>query len=323
MSPMLLILGIALGLFFSAVFSGSETGLYSLSKPRVDLEADEGLRGAGLVRRFVNSRSALLITILIGNNVALELMTLSAEDLLSGRGLSGLQRDLVLSLALTPIVFLFGELLPKDLFRRRPHILMRWAAPILGVCRVAFWPLGVLLLMLSRGLERLFGLKPAELAERPRRHEVLSMLAEGRAVGALEPHAEELAQNALKLRSLPVTRAMIAWNSVLCLDAEGAESQLREAVAASSFTRLPVVRGREVLGYVHQLAVLESGGARPVLEFQEAILFLDPELSVDRALSRLRHAGRRMAVVGTAGAPLGLVTLKDLLEEISGDLGGW
>ena len=323
MSPLLLILGVVIGLVFSGIFSGSETGLYSVSKPRVHLEADEGLRGAKHVRKFADSRAALLVTILIGNNVALELMTLSAEDLLHQRGFSPLQRDLVLSFVLTPMVFLMGELLPKDLFRRRPHVLLRWTAPILAVCRVVFWPLGVLLLLLSRGLELLFGLQPAELAEHPRRHEVLSVLAEGRAAGALEPHAEELAHNALKLRSLPVTRAMIPWSQVLCLDAEAGEEALAAAVQSSNYTRLPLVRGREVLGYVHQLSALEARGSKEILECAESLLFLDPTLSVDRALSRLRHAGRRMAVVGTAENPQGLVTLKDLLEEISGDLGGW
>jgi CBS domain containing-hemolysin-like protein len=224
---------------------------------------------------------------------------------------------------LSPTVFLFGELLPKDLFRRRPHILMRWSAPVLAACRVLFWPLAVVLGLFSRALEQFAGLRPAELAERPRRDEVLSVLAEGRAVGALEPHAEELAHNALKLRSLPVTRAMIPWNEVYALDADLPNEDLGQRVRASAFTRLPVVRRGQVEGYVHQLAVLADGGSRPILEHSEAILCIAPELSVDRALSRLRHAGRRMAVVGQPEAPLGLVTLKDLLEEISGDLGGW
>lgn len=323
MSPLLFLLVIALALFLSGVFSGSESGLYSVSKPRVQLEADEGLRGGRVLRRCLEARSALLVTILIGNNVALEVMTLAAEGWLDLAEASSLQRDLTLSLVLTPGVFLFGELLPKDLFRRRPHVLMRSAAPLLAAARWVFWPLGVLLLALSRSLERLAGLEPERLSQRPRRAEVLSVLAEGRAVGALEPHAEELARNALGLRALSVTRAMLPWETVATLDADEDDEALRRAVAASCFTRLPVTRGGRVEGYVHQLEVLAAGAERPVLEAQEEILFVDPESSVDRALSRLRHRGRRMAVVGSPEAPLGLVTLKDLLEEISGDLGGW
>jgi CBS domain containing-hemolysin-like protein len=53
------------------------------------------------------------------------------------------------------------------------------------------------------------------------------------------------------------------------------------------------------------------------------MLCLAPGTPVDRALTELRIRGQRAAVVGTPQAPRGLVTLKDLLEEISGDLGTW
>jgi CBS domain containing-hemolysin-like protein len=52
-------------------------------------------------------------------------------------------------------------------------------------------------------------------------------------------------------------------------------------------------------------------------------MFLVPGTPVDRALARLRSGGQRLAVVGTSERPEGLVTLKDVLEEISGDLAGW
>jgi CBS domain containing-hemolysin-like protein len=46
-------------------------------------------------------------------------------------------------------------------------------------------------------------------------------------------------------------------------------------------------------------------------------------MPLDRALARLRQTGQRAALVGSAEAPLGLVTLKDLVEEISGELHRW
>ncbi|MCB9915734.1 MAG: DUF21 domain-containing protein [Planctomycetes bacterium] len=109
MNAWMYLAAIVVGLFLSAVFSGSEIGLYRVLKPRVELEAGKGLRGGGLLHRSVRKRSALLITILIGNNVALELMTLSAEAWLKQGGASGLRRDLVLSLVLTPTVFVVGS----------------------------------------------------------------------------------------------------------------------------------------------------------------------------------------------------------------------
>jgi putative hemolysin len=319
----LLFLAIALALFTSAVFSGSETGLYSLSPSRLDLEVGDGKRGAQRVKSLSRRKTAILITILIGNNLSIEVMTLLSEELVRHWGLGTLARDLVLSLVLTPVIFFFGELLPKDLFRRRPHVLMRLAAPFLLGFRIAVWPLERILRGATLLLEYLARLQPEELVRRPARLEVLGVLAEGRAVGALEPHAEELAFNALALRTIPITRAMIPWRAVTTVDRDAPEEAQRTSVERASFTRLPVVRGGRVEGYVHQLDVLGGDLSLPVCAASRPIRFLSPELSVDRTLTILRGAGARTAVVGTAEAPVGLVTVKDLVEEISGDLGGW
>jgi CBS domain containing-hemolysin-like protein len=116
---------------------------------------------------------------------------------------------------------------------------------------------------------------------------------------------------------------MIPWSDVATLQAGQADERLRACVAESQHTRLPVLGEQGVLGYVHQLDVLRAGPEAPVLDFLRPTLAVPPEAAVDRALARLRAGGQRMAIVGTLAQPLGLVTLKDLLEEISGDLAGW
>ncbi len=318
-----LLVVLLLGLFFSAMFSGSETGLYSVKGSRLDVEVRRGAPGAGLVRRLTERRATMLITILIGNNLALELMTLSAEHAFETAGLEAWKRELFFTCVMTPVVFLFGELLPKDLYRRRPHDLMRLSAPLLAFFRILFLPLERALKGITWALEKLLGFAPEEIVRRPGRLELLGALAEGRAAGVLEPDAEELAQNALRLRSVPITQVMIPWADVQCLDETATDAEQRRGTEVSSFTRLPVQGPQGVRGYVHQLGVLQAGAERPVVEQLRDLQFLDPELSVDRALAHLRTSGRRLAGVGAPEAPLGLVTLKDLVEEISGDLGGF
>jgi putative hemolysin len=322
-SELLPVLLVLVGLVLSAVFSGSETGLYSLSRSRLDVEARGGVRGAALLRSLSERRATVLITLLIGNNVALEFMTLVAEHALEAAELSDWRRDALLTFGLTPVVFLFGELLPKDLFRRRPHTLMRLAAPVLLAARYLFWPLERVLHLVTRGLEALLGFEPEEIVRRSGRIELLGALAEGRAAGVVEPHAEELARNALRLGALPVTAAMIPWERVATVDAALEEGARRAQVEASRHTRMPVVEEGVVRGYVHQLGVLQAGAEVPVLEHLRPLSFLEPEVTVDRALAHLRSGGRRQAGVGTPEAPLGIVTLKDLVEQISGDLGGF
>jgi putative hemolysin len=315
---------LALGALATAAYSGSETAFYCLSRARIDVEARQGLRASRLVRRLLSDDIAFLIVVLIGNNLMVELMTWSAEDLLRAQGLPPWAVQLALLVLLTPFVFFFCEVLPKDLFRRRPHAFLSRTVPFVLVSRYVFWPLERFLFSLTFLLNRVLRLEPSLLSVVRGREAVLRLLSEGAREGAILPHAEQMARNVLKLRSIDVERCMIPWGTVETLRAERSNAELYEAVARSPHTRIPVVDARGgLLGYVHQLDVLGEGEDTAVLEHLREVTLLPSGTSVDRALARLRSGGQRLAVVGEAAAPRGLVTLKDLLEEISGDLAGW
>lgn len=344
---------LALLLLLSGVFSGSETGFYAASRLRMWAEADRGGRMARLIRFLFRDPLLLLITLLVGNNLMLELLTHLTEDAVSGREeVPPWARELLVTLLLTPVVFFFGELLPKDLYRRRPNVLLGWSAPFLTFARFVFLPLTLPLMLLSRGLETLMRVREKELSQALGRERVVDVLAEGRRAGALPERAQELALGVLDLRSRRVQDVLVPWSEVESVDLDGPEEEARARVLSSRFSRLPALRTepgsdggpgvRRVVGYVHQLDLLEecaagasgargtarngNGGGDPPLPLGARVrdlLTVPANLPVDRALARLRLGGRRVALVGTPEEPQGLVTLKDLVQTISGDLAGW
>ena len=315
---------VLLGALLAAAYSGSESGFYSVSRARIDVEARQGIRRSRIVRRLLSDDMAFLIVVLIGSNLMFELITWSAEDLMRAWRFPEWAFHAAVPLVLAPLLFFFCEVLPKDLFRRRPHALLARTAPLVLASRWLFWPLERLLFLLTFLLDRVLRLEPRLLSAVRGREAVLRLLSESAKEGAILPHAEQMARNVLKLRSTAVERCMIAWSSVRTLPIDAPQGDLYEAVARSPHTRIPVVDpAGTVLGYVHQLDVLGEGEETPVLDQLRPMTLLPSGISVDRALARLRSGGQRLAVVGEAGAPRGIVTLKDLLEEISGDLAGW
>jgi CBS domain containing-hemolysin-like protein len=226
---------ILLALAASAVFSGSETAFYSVSRARIDVEARQGVRSSRLVRRLLSDDLTFLIVVLIGNTLMVELMTWTTEDLLHEHGVPAWAIRTFLALVLTPCVFFFAEVLPKDLFRRRPHALLARTAPFVLFSRYLFWPLERLLFLFTAVLTRLFTLEPKLLSAVRGREAVLRLLSEGAREGAILPHAEQMARNVLKLRSIEVERCMAAWEGVLVLRLGGSSADLYAAVA-----RLPV-----------------------------------------------------------------------------------
>lgn len=311
-------------LFAVAVFAGGETALYSISRVRVEMAAREDRLLPRLLRRLLGDEVAFLIVLLIGVNLFVELATFQSEHLVERLRLPKYVVELGLPLVLTPIVFFFCEALPKELFRRRPHALLTGFTAFYALARVLFWPVERLIGLVAKAATKLLGLRPELVATVGGREAVRRLLRESAQSGELPPQAEQIAENVLKLRSIQVERAMVAWPRVAHLDARRSQAELYTKVARSPFTRMPVLGPKgELQGYVHQLDVLGAGPGVTVLSHLRPIVELPPHLPVDRALARLRSAGQRLAVVGTRERPVGLLTLKDLVEEISGDLAGW
>ena len=327
MDLFLWLLVLLLCLVASFVFSGSETGIYTLSRIRVGMEADQGHRPARMVRMLLGDESALLITILIGNNLAIELASHVGDHLLGvslgGYDLDPALRALLLTLILTPLLFMLGEALPKEIYRRRTHSMVYSTVPLILTARWVLWPFERVLRLLTAFLEPLFGLGPGRVASGGRAERLTALLAEGRRHGALHERAEALARNALQLRTLPVSHAMVPWEEVQMVRSDQGDEDLYRQVSESRFTRIPVVDGSGRLeGYVHQLEVLSAGPESTVLSHIRRVSALPADTPVDRALLHLRGGGRRGAVVGTVEEPVGWVTLKDLVEEISGEVVG-
>ncbi len=118
-------------------------------------------------------------------------------------------------------------------------------------------------------------------------------------------------------------RIMVRWAQVEAVDLDSSAEEIHDSVQRASYTRLPALgRGEDgevrVLGYLHQLDTFAAeipGDPRGLLRDLPA---LPPDLPVDRALKRMRTSGQRIALVGTPGKPLGLVSLMDLLATITG-----
>lgn len=322
MTTLVLLCLLALCVLAAALFSGSETGLYSLSRTRVEAEARAGVPSARLIQFLVRDDARFLTTVLVALNLADMLATEVTGRLLAAYEPRGSIREIAIALILTPVMLFFGELFPKDLFRRRPHNLLGWCAPLLAVASVLLLPLVLPLRVLTAFFFKLFGTGESELVRVQGREAVIDLLREHEE--ELSPELERMARKVLELRGIAVQTVMVPWRKIESVRAEAPRAVAFEAIARSPFSRLPVIDARgSVVGYVHQLEVLAAGPEKPISEELRPLTVLPPGLSIDRALARLRSSGQRAAVVGTLEKPQGLVTLKDLVEEISGELYRW
>ena len=308
------VLGLGLvGLLLSAFFSGSETGFYRVARTRLVLDALGGdIISRGLLW-LTNRPSLFVATTLVGNNLANYLLSMS---IVIGTGLlvgGGAVAELIAPLVLAPVLFVYGELLPKNLFLQAPNRLLRLGGPLFFVFTVLFMPVSLLLWALNQIFAKLVAESPDRIKLTLARRELRGVLQEGHEVGILRPAQQSLARGifaralqpigklAVPLRGLPRARTDMRRQDILDM---AKRYRLAEVVVEDAHT------GR-LAGYVR---VVELGLATDEddVPLRQLPTFPADEASIV-AITRLQSTGQSMAeVVDEDSNTLGLLSVATL-----------
>ncbi|HIE99101.1 MAG TPA: DUF21 domain-containing protein [Planctomycetes bacterium] len=233
-SVLLSVLLFLVALKLSAFFSGSETGFYRVSTLQLTLQKQRGDTVAGRLFYFVAHPERFVATTLVGNNVSNYLTTL-AIGLIVGAvwqdGAGG--NEIVATLLLTPVIFIFGELIPKSLYYRAPMSLLRAGSLRFNICYYLFLPISFPLIRLSRFVSN-FGQsdkRPLEVVFG--RTRLYGVLEAGQREGLLTELQRNLAENLMQVANQPVGQSAISASSIHGISES---ASIDDAVAVASAT---------------------------------------------------------------------------------------
>lgn len=256
------------GLVLSAFFSGSETGLYRVSRTRLVLDGLSGSRSAKALIWLLNRPTIFVATALVGNNLANFLTSFAIVLAVSSMYGDSSIAELVGPILLTPIVFVFGELLPKFWFFQAPYRLLNLVRPMLFAATLLFLPISLLLALLGVALRALTGQTPFRLRLAMARGELAQVLRAGEEAGILQAGQRSLAEqlfdagNELAISfAVPLDRLAIVESPI----------NHAAAVATARCQNHPIVlvrRNDRIIGYVRysELAIGEGQvEIRPVI----------------------------------------------------------
>ncbi len=229
------------GLVLSAFFSGSETGFYRVPRLRLVIDGVAGDRISQAMLWASNNPAIFVATALVGNNVANYLTSLAVVRI-AGQlfPTGGLTAELLLTLAITPVVFIIGELMPKKAFLDAPYRLLRLCTPLLGFFGVLFAPISCMLWLASRLLSWMAGTSIEPLRMILRRNELEGMFEEGQAVGILSPAQRDLAQATFTLGGRSVRNYMIPLARQVHLTAKSDREAVLRLARRSKQDALPI-----------------------------------------------------------------------------------
>jgi CBS domain containing-hemolysin-like protein len=338
----------AVFVFLSGLFSGSETGLYCVDRLRLRLAAHEKDRSAVRLQGLLEDEPGLLFTTLLGTNIAnyLAPVCLTIIFLSTSAAQSDSEREhlaeFYTTLILTPVVFIFGEVVPKNVFQRHADRFMVRMSSFLGATHQVFRLTGIIAFQrkVSEVAMKRLHRRPVSGSALHSRPGMYHLLREGAAAGALTHTQVFMLERIHALQSIRVGSVMVPRSRTIMLSAEATWADVERTIRNTQVSRMPVYRDgdrRRIVGTVHLLDLLTADSharwcenpfshpspcelsrhLRPPVE-------LPPDLPVIEALSALQREHRRMAiVVDKWGHCIGIVTVKDLVEEIVGELAAW
>ena len=307
-----------LGLWLSAFFSGSETGFYRMSFVRLSIDAHAGDRTAKRILWFVRHPSAFVATTLVGNNVANFLtaqgVTLAIAALVTSPGAAW---EIGSVLAISPVVFLFGELMPKNLYFRSPQQRLVRNAPLFSIFFYLFFLISAPLILITHWLKR-FG--PPDQQAMPLvlgRKRLVRVLEEGHEHGLLADIQNRLVGGLLNTTRVPIESNIEPRDHVPGLPATASREQMLDHARQHQLAEIPLHREQEPGNWFACVRVIElATGETPIEDLLIELPRVTPDTSRLEALMQLNAAAAPIAAVVDDNQAIGLVHHRQLTEQL-------
>lgn len=307
-----------LGLAGSALASGLEMGVYALGRLGLETRALRGERSAIVLRMEISRTDRLLSTLLVHNNVCNYIGVLGVSALLGAAGLGPILTLVVQSAVVTPIILIFGESLPKELFRTNADRLAYLCAPLLKGLRTFYVLTGIvpLVMLAGRALTKIIGGAGLGGSSDARQRMANILKEAGGPTGMTDAHST-LLDRALALGRGRVGDEMLSWAMAQRIQADWPHQRIRRVLGPTPATTVPVTdKHGKVLGVASAISLLAGEPTAPD-QLKPAVL-VSPDTPSVVAIRRILTAGADLAVVVQQGKPVGVVSLNDLTEPLLG-----
>jgi putative hemolysin len=324
----------------NGAFAMSELALAASRKARLNGMAEAGDKGAQAALTLLGNPNQFFSTIQVGITSIGVLNGIVGEAAFSPGVAAWLQglgmTDNMAAISATAIVvtlityttIIFGELVPKRIGQLHPESVARWMArPMLWLATAAK-PFVKLLSGSTAAVLKLLRIDTTAIRAMTE-EEITASLEEGVDAGVIEHHEHQMVRNVFQLDDRPLTSLMVPRSDVEWLDATNTVAQSLKIAGAggrsSAHSWYPVCRGSldDVIGKISIGRLLELGPDTPgtIEAYATPASFVPETLSGMELLEQFRaKAGRFVLVVDEYGVVQGLLTPRDLLEAITGEL---
>ena len=326
-----LIVWLLVTMLFSAFFSGMEIAFVSSNRLLAEMDREKNGLSQKAISYFYQHPSNFVSTMLVGNNIALVIYGILFArifDTTLFAPLSDGMRVTADTLLSTFIVLFTGEFLPKTIFKNNPNTLLTVFAVPAWVCYVVLWPISRFATLLSKGILRLVGIRMSKTGEEREFTKVdLDYLVQTSIDNAdnEDEIGEEVKifQNALDFSETKIRDCMVPRTEIDAVEDTASIEELKQVFIESGHSKIVVYHEDidHIIGYIHSSDMFTASKTAICADLVREISFVPETMLASKLMKQLMQQKRSLAVViDEFGGTSGLVSLEDIMEEITGEI---
>ncbi len=320
------LMSLASALALSFIFSGMESGVFSLNRLRIRQQRRAGRKSADTLHGYLEDPENFLWTILVGNTLAnalaLSIMLVSLFTWLKHTPAG----YVTAALGMILVFYTLFELLPKTLFRRYPNRLCMAVARPFRFIRLALRPVVWIVGLFADALLAITGDKEYTGHLFRSRTELRQVMNESAA--GLTSVERGMINKVMDMQNKTVRQASTPIGLARCLQLQDSMKEALDLAREHKLTRFPVWNQtrepRRIVGLLNLKSLLYEGNfdeGKSVAHYVRSAIYLDEDLPLDKAMRRMQDKGQRLAVVlDRHRREIGVVSLQDILRAVFGEV---
>lgn len=310
-------------LILSAFFAGSEAAFSSCNRHRIKVKAEDGNKLAKLALKILEKFDTTIITILIGTNIAHSLLSVLATLLMVA--LIGESGSIVATIVMTILVFFFGEILPKSIAKANSDKMVLIVSVPIYVFYILFWPFNMLfkfIVFLTRHL-----IKAKDNDDQFTEDDFQDVVEQIEEEGVIDDEESDIIQNAVEFGDIAVKDILTKRDDIVALDiSKCTRNYVNDFLLVHNYSRIPVYDKDidHIVGILHVRTYLRKYFQNKNTTVRSVLTtpyFVNPQISLDDIFEGFKEHKTHIAIVSSENKKtIGMVTMKDVLEELVSDI---
>ena len=309
-------------IIFSAFFAGTESSLSYCNAYRIEAWSDNGNRLAKVAMKIIKKFDDAIITILIATNILhIAASTLATLLFVKMMGESG---TIVSTIIVTILIFLFAEILPKNIAKVNSDKWCIYSSIFLYAFYILLWPIVKLFNLLMLLIKKVFRLNSDD--ENINKRYFHDIVEDKQDKGEIDEEEEEILYAAVEFGNKVVSDVLTKKDDIVSLDINKCNNKyLPKFLTKVDYSRIPVYRGSidNIIGILHVRTYLKELWKNKNVKIDDCLLtplVVSPQVKIDELLEQFKRKKTHIAIVKQKSHTIGMVTMKDILEELVSDI---